>query len=149
MLDDMGLLPTLLWHLDRYTYQTSIQVDFSQFGLENRLPSEIEITAYRIIQESLTNIARHAQVNRAEVNLVYTDEQVLTVRVTDQGHGFDIQRTQVAKAFGLAGMRERAFLVGGQLTVKSSPGKGTEIVAVLPVRGRLERRKDDRKSATR
>jgi PAS domain S-box-containing protein len=149
MLDDMGLLPTLLWHFDRYTAQTGIQIDFSQFGLENRLPSEIEITAYRIIQECLTNIARYAQVNRAEVHLLYTDDQVLTVRVTDQGRGFDLQKTQVTKAFGLAGMRERAFLVGGQLTVKSLPEKGTEIVAVLPVRGRLERRKDDRKSDTR
>jgi PAS domain S-box-containing protein len=146
MLDDMGLVPTLLWYFDRYTHQTNIQVKFTHFGLESRFPTEIETTAYRIIQESLTNVARYAQVEAVTVRLIYDEDRVLTVQVVDQGKGFDLLKTQVNKAFGLAGMRERAFLVGGQLIVKSSPGKGTEIMAVLPIEGRLERRKDERKN---
>ena len=73
MLDDMGLLRTLLWYFEQYTAQTGIQVHFSQSGLEKRFPSEVEITAYRIIQEALTNVARYAKVDRVEVAVDESD----------------------------------------------------------------------------
>jgi len=142
MLDDMGLFPTLQWHFEQYTNQTGIQVYFSQDGLEDqRLPQNIEITAYRIIQEGLTNTARHAQVDSVNVEINVSDS-VVHLKISDSGKGFDPERTVIArKTFGLIGMRERTTLVGGELTVKSAPGKGTSLVAHLPLDNHIERRK--------
>jgi signal transduction histidine kinase len=135
MLGDMGLLPTLLWHFDQYKTQTGIQVRFSQSGLERRFSSEIEITVYRIIQETLTNVARYAKVDNVDVT-VSADEEALHLQVKDLGCGFDLQKTFQRKTFGLTSMKERAFLVGGQLTIKTAPGTGTEVLVVIPVSGK-------------
>jgi PAS domain S-box-containing protein len=144
MLDDMGLLPTLLWHLDRYTKQTSIRVNLRADEFPERLPLEIETAAYRIIQEALTNVARYAQVNEVFVGLVL-QEQTLWVEVLDEGKGFDISLERDRLSSGISGMRERASLLGGYLLVESFINQGTQIVAALPVTGQpLERRKYDR-----
>jgi signal transduction histidine kinase len=149
MLDDMGLLPTLLWHFEQYTMQTGIHVNFSHVNLDQRLAQDIEVTAYRIIQEGLTNTARYAQVNEVEVNVIINDE-IVKLDIMDQGEGFDTEKTAIPrKTFGLIGMRERAFLVGGKLKVESSPGNGTKLTAVLPLQDHLERRKHDRESFNR
>lgn len=134
MLDDLGLLPALLWHVDRYMAQTRIRVHFSHHGLEGRrFTPAIEIAAYRIIQEALTNVARHAGVSEVEVK-VWATEEKLTLRIRDAGIGFEpkIALAQVASA-GLLGMRERAALAGGYLTIESAPGKGTTITATFPL----------------
>jgi PAS domain S-box-containing protein len=144
MLDDMGLLPTLLWHIDRYTRQTGIRVNFEYNELPKRLPLEIETAAYRIIQEALTNAARYAQVNEVFVGLV-AQEQTLWVEVLDNGKGFDLAGELDRPTSGLSGMRERASLVGGYLVVESFMNQGTQIVAALPLGGQpLERRKYER-----
>jgi signal transduction histidine kinase len=148
MLEDMGLLPTLLWHFDQYLEQTGIEVSFEHFGIENRYPPAVELTVYRIIQEALTNTARYANIKRAQVRVVADDESIHLL-VQDNGKGFDLEKTTPTHAFGLMGMRERAFLMGGQLTVESAPGEGTTIKATLPITGRLERRKYDRKGLNR
>jgi PAS domain S-box-containing protein len=135
MLDDMGLLPTLLWHFDQYQAQTGINVRFSQSGLEKRFSSEIEITVYRIIQETLTNVARYAKVDNVEVT-VSADDEVLHLQVIDLGCGFDLQKTFQRKTFGLTSMKERAFLVGGQLSIQTAPGAGTHVLVSIPVSGR-------------
>lgn len=133
MLDDLGLLPALLWHLEHYTAQTNVRVHFSHSGLENRrfLP-EVETAAYRIVQEALTNVARHAQVDEASVRL-WTGNNKLFIDIADRGVGFETY--QVSETSGLAGMKERATLLGGQVTVESSPGVGTRLTAQLSTGG--------------
>jgi PAS domain S-box-containing protein len=134
MLDDLGLLPTLLWHLDRYTAQTRVRVTFKHTGLERRrFAPEIETAAYRIVQEALTNVARHAGVGEVAVWL-WTDQDTLSVKIEDRGTGFDVEAALAAgNTTGLAGMRERAVLLDGQLTVESSPAAGTCVTAELPL----------------
>lgn len=144
MLDDMGLIPTLLWHIDRYTKQTQIRVNFRYDEIPQRLPLEIETAAYRIIQESLTNVARYARVNEVFVGLVIQDK-TLWVEVLDEGKGFDLSAGLDGLGSGIGGMRERASLLGGYLVVESFLNQGTQIVAALPITGQpLERRKYDR-----
>ncbi|HLO27803.1 MAG TPA: response regulator [Anaerolineales bacterium] len=141
MLDDMGLLPTLLWHIDRYTSQTGIRVNFQCDEFVKRLPTEIETAAYRIVQEALTNVARYAQVKEVFVGLV-VQENTLWVEVLDNGKGFDTALELDKPSSGLGGMRERARLLGGYVLVESFIDQGTQIVAALPLTGQpLERRK--------
>ena len=144
MLDDMGLLPTLHWHLDRYTKQTSIRVNLRADELPHRLPLEIETAAYRIIQEALTNVARYAQANEVFVGFVL-QEKTLWVEVLDEGKGFDTSMVSDRLSSGISGMRERASLLGGYLVLESFINQGTQIVAALPITGQpLERRRYDR-----
>jgi signal transduction histidine kinase len=142
MLDDLGLLPALLWHVERYTAQTGLQVRFEHRGLDRRLhPPEVETAAFRIVQEALTNIARHAGVKAASVR-VWLERSRLHLQVTDMGAGFDrSQARAAAPSGGLSGMHERAVLVGGQLAVQSARGKGTSVTAELPIQGLEDRRR--------
>lgn len=132
MLDDLGLLHALLWHIEHYTAQTRVRVDFKYGGIETRrFEPEVETAAYRIVQEALTNVARHAQVNEVSVR-VWTQQTRLIVEVEDAGAGFDAEAVLTASGTsGLAGMRERAMLLGGQLLVESRPGEGTRLTAEL------------------
>jgi PAS domain S-box-containing protein len=134
MLDDLGLLPTLLWHFDRYTAQTDVGVTLKHARLEGRrFRPEVETAAYRIVQEALTNVARHAGVSEVWVRL-WADQETLGVQIEDRGTGFEPEAALTAGATtGLAGMRERAVLLGGQLTVESAPGAGTCVTAELPL----------------
>jgi PAS domain S-box-containing protein len=144
MLEDLGLQPTLTWMFDNYSRQTGIQVHFSQSNLDKRLPSYLEMTAYRIVQESLTNVARYAHTDEAYINLDLHEDE-LHIKIQDHGIGFEQEKViSGSAAFGLTSMRERAYLAGGQLTIKSAPGNGTEIIAILPLKSIMERRKYDR-----
>jgi PAS domain S-box-containing protein len=131
MLDDLGLLPALLWHFERYTAQTGVRVSFEHGPLPERFPAGVETAAYRIVQEALTNVARHAGVPEAVVRL-WADPGVLGVQVEDRGRGFALRAVSAASA-GLSGMRERARLLGGRLEVVSAPGAGTRVTTELPV----------------
>ncbi|MEP6570743.1 MAG: PAS domain-containing protein [Acidobacteriota bacterium] len=132
MLDDLGLLPALLWHFEHYTAQTQIRVNFKHSGLEKRrFGVEVETAAYRIVQEALTNIARHAQVSEATVRLS-THQQTLLIEVEDSGRGFDTDSVlSASETSGLAGMRERASLLGGKLSLESRKDAGTRLLAEL------------------
>jgi PAS domain S-box-containing protein len=133
MLDDLGLLAALRWHFERYTSQVNIKVDFNQAGLERRrFQPEIETAAYRIVQEALTNVARHAKVERAEVN-IRADDSMLRIEVRDAGVGFPSGSVITSNTGGLSGMRERATMLGGQVIVDSAPGGGTLLTAELPL----------------
>lgn len=145
MLDDLGLLPTLLWYFDRYTVQTGVRVDFTHSGIEERFSPELETAAYRIVQEALTNVARHSGADQVVVN-IKADGHTLKVHLEDQGRGFDPARVMADKrSFGLVGMRERASFTNGQLEIQSIPEKGTTLIALFPVDRRpLERRNDER-----
>jgi len=130
MLDDLGLVPAMVWHLDRYGAQTGVRVSFEQSGLDRRFSPDVETAAYRIVQEALTNVARHAGVGEATVR-IQADERALRLEIEDRGRGFALGAARTAG--GLAGMRERATLLAGRLTVASTPGLGTRVTAVLPL----------------
>jgi PAS domain S-box-containing protein len=144
MLDDLGLLHALLWHFDRYALQTGIRVIFRHEGLDTRFSPEIETGAYRVIQEALTNIARHAGVNEAEV-LVVAGSDTFAITIQDRGKGFDPERAQCAgNTIGLEGMKERLVLLGGRLTLESGPGKGTRLLVEIPLKHcRVKERSQD------
>ena len=139
MLDDLGLLPTLLWHIEHYTAQTQVRVNFKHSGLEKRrFAPEVETAAYRVVQEALTNVARHAQTTEATVRLS-THRQTLLIEVEDNGAGFDVEAViATSETSGLAGMRERVVLLDGQLTIESQPGGGTRLTAELRIIDRPE-----------
>jgi PAS domain S-box-containing protein len=129
-LDHLGLHSALLRHLRHYTSQTQIEVDFLHDGLEGkRFAPELETAAFRIVQEALTNIARHADAEEATVS-IWADENRLTVEIEDDGKGFEAEAAfAVHQSSGLAGMRERALLLGGNFTVESTLGGGSRLIA--------------------
>ncbi len=138
-LDELGLGAALEALDERLARGGGIGVDldldleFPAGDAPTRLVSEVEDTVYRLVQEGLNNVARHASTGRATVEVKEIGES-LRVRIADAGCGFDPSTT--TQGFGLLGMRERVALAGGSLEVKSAPGKGTSIVAVLPARHR-------------
>ncbi len=133
MLDDLGLLPALLWHIERFTAQTNIAVDFSHAGLSGRFAPNIETAAYRIVQEALTNVARHAGVGSVYVR-VAVDGERLVVSVADEGKGFDVEAVDAeSQTCGLAGMRERAEALAGHLLLRTAPEQGTFLTVALPL----------------
>jgi PAS domain S-box-containing protein len=133
MLDDLGLIPTLLWYFQRYLQQTGITIDFKHSEVDRRFPPIIETTVYRIIQEALTNVARYAQVTAATVRL-WAASETLLIQIEDAGVGFDLAALQSAnKTGGLIGMHERVQLVGGRLEIESNLGSGTLVNAYIPL----------------
>jgi PAS domain S-box-containing protein len=138
VLDSLGLLPALQWQFERYTRLTGVQVEFSADGLDHRLPARLEAAVYRLIQEALTNVARHAGVAAVTVQ-VYMSVETLSLYVVDAGVGFDVgEALAVGGSTGLAGMRERAALLGGTLTINSLPGEGTTIQADFSIPWAIE-----------
>lgn len=132
-LDQLGLLPALLAHFERYTVQTGVLVDFKHQGVARRFAPDVETSAYRVVQEALTNTARHAGVAGVTVR-VWTHSDKLNLHIEDRGCGFDPEVTLKApRSSGLIGMRERVLLLGGTMTIESSPGAGTTITAELPI----------------
>ncbi|HUZ82422.1 MAG TPA: GAF domain-containing protein [Gaiellaceae bacterium] len=130
-LDDFGLVAALERLVETFVEATGIAVDFeSQLG-DERLSSEVETTLYRIVQESLTNVAKHAGAHRVSILLVRR-ATTATALVEDDGHGFD-DEDELRGGMGLAGMRERIALLDGRLTIESTRGSGTSLVAEVPL----------------
>ncbi|MPZ47148.1 MAG: PAS domain-containing protein [Betaproteobacteria bacterium] len=142
MLEDLGVLAALTWLCERQRLGTGLEVDFRHSGLDRRLRPEHETALYRIIQESLTNVVKHARVPKAVV-LVRVANGRAVVKVEDAGVGFDTEACLGSSAtvggVGLLGMRERARSLGGRLTVESTPGAGTAITLELPLEGQPPR----------
>jgi GAF domain-containing protein len=139
ILDDLGVLPALLGHIERYMSQTKIRVHLEHSGLDRRFAPETETGVYRIVQEALTNVARHGHVDEVTVRLWATDD-VLGVQVEDHGAGFDPDAVLgTGRSGGLAGLRERAALLNGHLTVETHPGRGVRLTAEVPLNGSLRR----------
>jgi PAS domain S-box-containing protein len=133
MLDDLGLLPALLWHIGRFEKQTGLSVDLAHRGIEgHRFAPAIETAAYRIVQEALTNVARHANATNVKVE-IDADTQKLTLSVQDNGAGFALERLKQKPGAGISGMRERAGLLGGTLRIRTSPDLGACVIAELPL----------------
>jgi signal transduction histidine kinase len=133
ILNEFGLIEAMKDYFERFTKRTGIKVSFKQQKLEERYPEIIQTTAYRIIQESLTNAARYADVNKVTVS-VKSDSEKLYIQVEDHGCGFDPQQLDTTSS-GISGMQDRASVAGGELVVDSSPGKGTCVTCELPLSG--------------
>jgi signal transduction histidine kinase len=131
VLDDFGLVPALERLTDAFAEQSGIRVDFHSALGETRLPSEVETTLYRIVQEALTNVAKHASAQHVSILLVRRERSVSAV-IEDDGQGFVPGRAR-RDGLGLVGMRERLELVDGRFDVESQPGAGTTIVAEVPL----------------
>jgi len=129
-LDDFGLVAALERLTSTFEEQTGIAVVFESTLPPGRLPPEVETALYRIVQESLTNIVKHARAGRVSI-LVGRKADSVTVVVEDDGVGFDPARTR-EEGLGLIGMRERVSLLGGRLAIESRPGAGTTFVAEVP-----------------
>jgi PAS domain S-box-containing protein len=132
MLDDLGLVPSLEWLVENFSQRTGIACALSVGEHELALPKAHASAIFRIVQESLTNIAKHAEASHAEIALE-RDEDELVVRVADDGVGFSPQAPRKPGSLGLFGLRERASLMGGEASIISAPGEGTSIVVRLPV----------------
>ncbi|HSW59012.1 MAG TPA: MASE3 domain-containing protein [Dehalococcoidales bacterium] len=130
MLDNIGLVPTLTWYIAEFSKRTGIKINFDYFGSETSLSPRVRLTAYRIIQESLTNITRYAGVNEAFVQLSFNSDS-LQIYIEDEGRGFDLDNISTTSS-GLRGMRERASTLGGSFHISSFPGEGTRLEVVLP-----------------
>ncbi|RPH62255.1 MAG: sensor histidine kinase, partial [Chloroflexi bacterium] len=134
-LDDFGLMAALRWYSGEVQERYGLSVEFSAEGEEKDLPTEVRVVLFRIIQEGLTNIIRHARVNQAKVQVFYTGQGV-SVRILDKGHGFDVDTTLHEPGhpcWGLLGIFERAALVGGECQISSRPGQGTIIEVTVPL----------------
>jgi two-component system sensor histidine kinase UhpB len=135
-LDDLGLLPALRWYVKEYQKKCAIEVDFHSSGLKERLPAEMETALYRIVQECLTNTARHSNAKKVFVELRETGDAV-NATIKDDGHGFDydalLKNPGQERGLGLAGMHERAVLLDGTLAIATEPGKGTAVKVSIPL----------------
>ncbi|GAC1315965.1 MAG: HAMP domain-containing sensor histidine kinase [Thermoleophilaceae bacterium] len=128
-LDDHGLLPAIDGQVRRFAEQTGIRADFTSRGEPLSLAPDQEIAVYRVAQEALANVARHSRAERVDVQLDASSSGV-ALTVTDDGRGFDpLDR---GRGLGLGGMAERARLVGGELSIQSRPGVGTELSLRVP-----------------
>ena len=134
MLDDLGLIAALEWHVRGVSKRHHLRVELLHEGMEERLDARIETVAFRIIQEALTNVTKHAQATLCRVLLQRLRSGVL-ITVEDNGIGFDVQNVRDAGAragLGLVSARERAAQVGGTLRVESTDSSGTRITAEIP-----------------
>lgn len=137
ILDDLGLVAALRWYLDRVAKRSSFEQHYSAEGVQSRLPSDLETACFRVAQEALTNIIRHAGAHAVYVKLVLTDGS-LRLTISDDGKGFNVQESMEkamhGASLGILGMQERVTLLGGTLNFISTAGKGTDLIADFPLK---------------
>ena len=138
LLDDLGLAAALERYVASYRANFGLNVDLQMTGFsrDGRLPSKVELALYRIIQESLTNIAKHARAKNVSIVVERKARTVIAI-VEDDGCGFDVRAVldspNEETKLGLHGMRERAELVGGKLQIESTPGAGSSVFVEIPI----------------
>ncbi len=130
-LDYLGLIAAIRQHIEAFSEKHNLEVAFEVVDFGHRLPADVESTLYRIVQESLTNVARHAQATKADILLSDRGEKLILV-VEDNGIGFDMEKAMEKKRLGLNSIRERVEMLNGKLVVESLPGKGTTLVVEVP-----------------
>jgi two-component system, NarL family, sensor histidine kinase UhpB len=135
-LDDLGLLPALRWYLKEFQQKCAIEVEFNESGFRERLPAEMETVLYRIVQEALTNTARHSNARKVVITMKEERNKVYAT-ITDDGIGFDVEAVRKPqdqeRGLGLVGMTERAVLLDGTLDILSHPGQGTTVKVCIPI----------------
>lgn len=132
LIDDLGLIAALEWQADEFGKKSMIRSIFTTDVEELELLDDFTIGIFRIFQESLTNVARHAEATTVTSNL-YIDEGNLILKIIDNGKGFDTSTIGSKRTLGLIGMKERTLLMNGDYNINSSPGDGTEITVIIPM----------------
>lgn len=134
VLDHLGLIDALEWYAAEFRRRTGIACSFKPFNVQ-RVDDIVATAAYRIAQEALTNVARHSFATQVQITLK-EEKGILTLAVVDNGRGFNTRKIEESECLGLAGMRERAGLIGGTLEIQSQPQKGTQVYFKLPLQAR-------------
>jgi two-component system sensor histidine kinase DegS len=133
ILDDLGFIPAVEWFLDtvarRHKLRTRLSLD--NVTDDQRFTAEYELSLFRLVQEAVNNVVKHAQATEIRVT-IRNEHDMLIVQITDDGTGFDVKAKSKA-GFGLAGMRERVIHLRGSLEIKSELGKGTTVIAKVPL----------------
>jgi two-component system sensor histidine kinase UhpB len=132
VLDSMGIADALLSLCEQWQESAGVPCHFQAEGLPDNLDDYVCVTLYRLLQESLTNVARHARASKVQVQLTWQHQQTLRLHIQDDGVGMADPEANHA-GFGLLGMRERVSSLGGQLRLRSAPGQGFLVQAVLPL----------------
>jgi len=135
-LDDLGVVPALRTFLKDYQARTGVETDFSVFGNDRRYDPAFEIAIFRLVQEALTNVYKHAGASRVWVKVETAGGREIKVQVKDDGSGFNPAEVKPGVAgtkFGLVAMRERTELLGGSMEIQSSPGQGTKLNFIFPL----------------
>jgi signal transduction histidine kinase len=133
VLDDLGLEPALDWQVQEFEkHNPHIQCSFYSSLGDQSLEKNVATTVYRIFQESLTNVARHAEATEVNAELIYLPGS-LTMKIADNGKGIDLAAGKQKRTLGIVGMKERTHLLNGSITIDSTPGKGTTIVLTIPL----------------
>ena len=132
ILDDLGLEEALEWHSRQFERRSGIRISFICFGQKQVLPSAVATGLFRIYQEALTNVARHARAASVTAVLDSSRERVV-LTVSDDGQGFDVKGTASKNTLGLLGMKERALMMGARYEFTSQPGQGTTIEVSVPM----------------
>ncbi|MGI9034748.1 MAG: sensor histidine kinase, partial [Pyrinomonadaceae bacterium] len=132
---DLGLLAALENYIREWSHHTNVAAEFHTFGLANtRLAWEIETNLYRIAQEALNNIYKHAKASKVEIMLEKREDSIVLI-IEDNGAGFDVKdKINRAKGIGLIGITERAVIIGGKSEIESREGAGTTIFVRVPVK---------------
>ena len=133
ILDVLGLEAALKEECLGFSAQLGVPAHFESEGVPAPLPEDVSLCLYRVAQESLRNIAKHASATSVRVVLL-GGEGGLTLRIEDTGNGFDLNEVKGKGGLGLISMEERARLVNGKLTIKSQPGKGTTVEVFVPLK---------------
>jgi DNA-binding NarL/FixJ family response regulator len=149
-LDHLGLLPALFWQFERYTARTGVQVDFQHKGLNHSFVAPLKAAVFRIIQEALENVDKHAGVDRVQVR-AWVEEQRINIQIEDEGVGFALDENLTSvDAIGLIGMHERTVALGGSMAIMSAPHEGTMVSVQIPLadKERPEQNQDEQNSPT-
>lgn len=132
LLDDMGLFAAMEWHLEDFSKRTGLETSLLAGKEPEKLPDTIKTGLYRIFQESLTNVARHANATKVIVKAEIKDK-AMVLSIEDNGAGFDTSNVKSKKTLGILGMQERSSMMGGDYSITTTPGKGTIIVVSVPI----------------
>jgi two-component system sensor histidine kinase UhpB len=132
ILDDLGPVPAVEWYAQPLAKRSGLRIELDVGAEEPVVTDHLAITAYRIVQEALTNVARHAQATHARVRLGEQDG-ALTIEIRDDGQGIPEEAIRSPHSFGIVGMRERAVSHKGELVITSSPGAGTTVRVTFPL----------------
>lgn len=136
MLDDLGLVPTLKQYVQDFEEKANLSVNYTVMGRETRLPPHAEVTVFRVIQELLTNVNKHAHATNVQVTLDFQDK-VVVANVEDDGSGFDVNEVQNTdrqrRGLGLSTIQERTEMLGGEVQIESRIGRGTKVRIEVPV----------------
>jgi signal transduction histidine kinase len=130
VLDELGLVPALREYVARYQEEQGLEVALVLPEGDERIPASLETTLFRIVQEALANVAKHAQARRVEISLT-RDREGVTLRIADDGQGFDPEAPRPGTHLGLWSMRERVEQLGGRFEVESAPGRGTKLTIIV------------------